>query len=212
LAAVVKTPSQFKGNGARNARRYFATLATVFAIIDKYDADVRWKNQAAAARHLFARVGFNAKSDTDNVYNEARQRLEDLDALRRGETITAPPNIEPNPSLNEQVANRPPLMWRLERAQQDRLAVWTANPGDFAKNLAGIKHEAEIVAALAKVIQHPSYTAADDDIYIEYAQALQKSALDIREAARQKNADAARAAAGVMSKACNDCHGDFRAG
>ena len=154
----------------------------------------------------------NSKSDNDNVYNEAKQRLEDLDALRRGETIAVPPNIEPNPSFNEQVSNRPPLMWRLERAQQDRLAVWTANPGEFAKNLAGIKHEAEMVAALAKVIQHPSYTAADDETYIEYAKALQKSAIDLREAAKQKNADAARAAAGVMSKACSNCHGDFRGG
>jgi hypothetical protein len=212
LAAVVRTPSQFKGNGARNARRYYGTLATVFAIIEKYDGDVRWKNQAPAARHLFARVAANAKSDNDNVYNEAKQRLEDLDSLRRGETIAVPPNIEPNPSFNEQVSNRPPLMWRLERAQQDRLAVWTANAGEFGKNLDAIKHEAEIVAALSKVILHPSYTAADDDIYIEYAQALQKSALDLRDAAKQKNADAARAAAGAMSKACSDCHGDFRGG
>jgi hypothetical protein len=212
LAAVVKTPSQFKGNGARNARRYFGTLATVFAIIEKYDGDVRWKNQAAAARHVFARASVNAKSDNDNVYNEAKQRLEDLDALRRGETIATPPNIEANPNFNDQVSNRPPLMWRLERAQQDRLAVWTANPGEFAKNLPGIKHEAEIVAALAKVIQHPSYTAADDDIYLEYAQALQKAVLDLRDAAKNKNADAARTAAGAMSKSCSDCHGDFRGG
>jgi hypothetical protein len=50
LAAVVKTPSQFQGKGAREARRYFSTIATLFAIIAQYDGDVRWKNQAAAAR------------------------------------------------------------------------------------------------------------------------------------------------------------------
>jgi cytochrome c' len=210
LPQVTKTPGQFKGNGARNARRYFSTLAAVFAIIADYDGDVRWKNQAAAARQLFARAGFNSKSDNDNVFNEAKLRAEDLTSLIRGETIAAPPNIEPSPSFNEQVANRPPLMWRLERAQQDRLAVWTSNAGEFNKNLDGIRHEAEMVAALAELIQHKSYTDADSDSYIEYAKALQQSALSIREAAKQKNADAARTAAGNLKKACDNCHGDFR--
>ncbi|MEX2141864.1 MAG: cytochrome c [Pirellulales bacterium] len=210
LAAAVKTPSQFQGEGAREARRYFSTLATMFAIAAEYDAEVRWENQAAAARELFARAGFNSKSDNENVYNEARLRTADLAALLGGETLASPSNIEPKPNFNEQVANRPPLMWRLERAQRDRLAVWTANRADFNRNLGGIKHEAEMVAALAQVIQHPSYIDAEDESYLKYARALQKAALEIREAAHEKNADAARAAAGNLSKACNACHVDFR--
>ena len=210
LAAVVKTPSQFQGKGAREARRYFSTMATLFAIIADYDGDVRWKNQAAAARELFARAGFNSKSDNENVYNEAKQRAADLAGLLRGETLAAPPNIEPKPNFNEQVANRPPLMWRMERAQRDRLAIWTANRSDFNRNLSGIKHEAEIVAALAQVIQDPSFLDADSESYSQYAQALQQSALAIREAVESKDADAARQAAGALSKACNDCHADYR--
>src|SRR4029079_3836262 len=105
---------------------------------------------------------------------------------------------------------RPPLMWRLERAQQDRLAVWTSNAGEFNKNLDGIRQEAEIAPALAEVIQHKSYTDADSESYIEYAKALQEAALSIREATKQKNADAARPAAGKLKKACDNCHGDFR--
>jgi hypothetical protein len=210
LAGVVKTPSQFKGNGARNARKYFSTVATMMAIIAQYEGDIRWKNQAAAARELFARAGFNSKSDNDNAYHEAKLRSEDLAALLRGETLPTPPNIEPNPSFDQQVSNRPPLMWRLERAEQDRLAVWTADPREFNKNLDAIKHEAEIVAALAQVIQHPSYTDADSNSYLEYAKELQKAALEIREAVKQKNAEAARIATSNMSKACSNCHGDFR--
>jgi hypothetical protein len=210
LAAVVKTPSQFQGKGAREARRYFSTLATVFAIVAEYDGDIRWKNQSAAARELFARAGFNSKSDNENVYHEAKLRSADLAGLLRGETIAPPPTIESRPNFNEQVANRPPLMWRMERAQRDRLIIWTANRADFNRNLDGIKHEAEMVAALAQVIQHPSYTDAEDDSYIQYAKALQKAALEIRKAADEKNADAARTEAGKMSQACNNCHIDFR--
>jgi hypothetical protein len=210
LGAVVKTPSQFQGKGAREARRYFSTIATMFAIIAGYDGDVRWKNQAAAARELFARAGFNSKSDNENVYNEARQRTAELGSLLRGETLAPPPAIEPQPNFNEQVANRPPLMWRLERAQQDRLTVWTANRADFTRNLAGIKHEAEMVAALAQVIQDPSFPDSDSETYSQYARTLQQSALAVRDAVERKDGDAARRAGAVLSKACNDCHADFR--
>jgi cytochrome c556 len=137
-------------------------------------------------------------------------RAADLAGLLRGESIAAPPNIEIKPNFNEQVANRPPLMWRMERAQRDRLAVWTANRADFTRNLSGIKHEAEMVAALSQVIQDPSFLDADSESYSEYAQALQHSALAIRQAVERKDADAARQAAGILSKACNDCHADFR--
>jgi hypothetical protein len=212
LAAVLKTPSQFQGKGATQARRYFSTLAAVFAIIAEYDGAVRWKNQAAASRELFARAGFNSKSDNENVYNEAKQRSTDLAGLLRGETLAPPASIELKPNFNEQVANRPPLMWRLEVAQRERLTVWTANTADFKRNVAGIKHEAEMVAALAKLIQHPSYPDAEDESYLEYAQALQQAALEIREAAAEKNAEAARTATGKLSQACNQCHDDFRGG
>jgi hypothetical protein len=214
LTPAIQTPSQFKGNGARSARRYFSTLAAMFEIIAQHDGDVRWKDQAAAARQLFARAGFNAKSDNENVFNEARLRADDLTALVRGERIAAPPtpNIEPQPNFNDQVSNRPPLMWRLERAQQDRLAEWTANAAAFNKNLARVKHEAEIAAALAQVIQHKSYTDADSESYIEYAREVQNAALAIREAAEKKDAAAAGNAARRMKQACDNCHADYRGG
>ena len=210
LAGVTRTPNQFTGNGARDARKYFSTVATMMAIIAQYEGDIRWKNQAAAARELFARAGFNTKSDNDNAYNEAKLRTEDLSALLRGETPSPPSNIEPVPNFDQQVSNRPPLMWRLERAEKDRLAIWTSSTAEFNKNLNAIKHEAEIVAALSQVILHPSYTDADSESYIQYATELQKAALEIREAVKQKNAESARTAAAAMSNACNKCHGDFR--
>jgi hypothetical protein len=212
LTEAVKTPSQFKGNGARGARRYFSMLATVFGIIAQFDGDVRWKSQAAAARQLFARAGFNTKSDNENVLKEARLRLEDLTALVRGETFAVPANVEPQPNYNEQVSNRPPLMWRLEKAYEERLSAWSADAGQFNKNLNAVRHEAEMVAALAQIIQHPSYTDADSESYIEYARALQKAALEIRRAVEQKDFASASSAAGNMRKACDNCHLDYRGG
>jgi len=210
LADEVKSPSQFKGGGMKNARRYFSALAVTFAVAAEYDGEVRWKNQSPAARELFGRAGFNCKTATDQAYNESKLRNEDLGALLRGENIEPPANLDPNPKFNERVANRPPLMWRLERAQQDRIAPWTADEAAFKKQSNELTREAEIVAMLAEVIQRDSYADADGDSYKQYAKAMQQGALDVIEGVKSKNLGQAQKGASAMSKACSDCHGEFR--
>src|SRR5262249_46646232 len=59
--ANVTTPSDFAGNGYKNARRDFMVAAMVFGIIAEYDGDVRWKKEAPTERDLFARTAANAK-------------------------------------------------------------------------------------------------------------------------------------------------------
>jgi cytochrome c' len=209
LAEKVKTPSVFK-SANQEVRRYFSVLATMFAIAAQHDGEVRWKNQAAAAREIFAKAGFNAKAADDRTFNESKQRTEDLAGMLRGESIQSPPNIEPAPEFAKQVAARAMLMRRLEEAFDKRLKGWTGSPDNFAKNLNAIKHEAEVVAALSQVILHPSYVDADSEDYRGYALSMQTNALAIVEAAKQKNAEQARTAAGQIHKACTSCHGDFR--
>jgi hypothetical protein len=209
VKADVKSPSDFKGGGFKRARRDFSMLAVAFAVIADYDGDVRWKSQALVARDLFARAGFNCKAATDQTFSESKARADDLAALIRGETL--PVSANPEPKIEwPKVANRPPLMSRLELAQQNRLAIWTANPGDFTKNLDAISREAQIVAVLSEVIQRDGFEFTDDSNYKGFARDLQKHALEIAEAAKVKNFDQARIAAGELAKACSNCHGSFR--
>jgi hypothetical protein len=209
LKDEVKNPSQFKGDGFKKARRDFSFLAVAFAVIAEYDGDVRWKAQALAARDLFARAGVNCKVATDQSFNDSKARAEDLAALVRGETLQAPPNQEAKTQWPK-VSNRPPLMNRLDVAETNRLAVWTANQGDFNKNGDAIYREAQIVAMIAEVIQRDGYEFTDDNSYKSFAQEMQKHALEIAEAAKSKNFDQARKANGDLAKACSNCHGSFR--
>lgn len=205
----VKNPSAFKGEGFKRARRNFSALAVAFAVIAEYDGDVRWKSQALAARELFSKAGFNCKVATDGSFNESKARAEDLAALIRGETLPAPGNIETKTQWPK-VANRPPLMNRLELAQQNRIAVWTANQNDFAKNLDAIVREAQVVAMIAEIIQREGYDFADDASYKTFARDMQKHALEVAEAAKAKSFEPARLAAGELTKVCSNCHGSFR--
>jgi len=205
----VKNPSEFKGNLFKRARDDFSILAAAFGVIGEYDGDVRWKDQAVTARDLFGQSGVNCKVATDQSFNDAKLRADDLAALVRGDSLPAKASAEPKANWPK-VANRPPLMHRLDAAQGGRLAPWTANQADFSKHLDGILHEAEIVAMIAEVIQRDGYDFTDDKSYLGFAHEMQTQALDLASAAKSKNYDQARAAAGKLAQACSNCHGGFR--
>jgi len=209
LADAVKTQQGFLGGGSKKARQSLSQLAAAFAIINEYDGDVRWKGQAPAARDLFAKAGYNSKAATEATFREAKSRSDDLATLLRGETITAPTNVEPKNDWSK-VSNLSPLMLRLEAAQRDRISAATSNTGEFKKNAPQLAHESEIVAAFAEAISRPGMDNADDEKFHGFAKALQQSALDLRAAVKNDNYDSARAAAGTMAKTCTNCHADFR--
>jgi cytochrome c556 len=208
LAEETKTQQTFLGGAYKKSRRTLSLLAAAFAIICEYDGDIRWKAQAPAVRNLFARSAYNCKASTDQTYRDVKQRSDDLATLLRGETLEAPAAE----STNDwgKVADLLPLMARLELAQRDRIAPWTASSAEMKKNAAALDHEAEIVAALAKVISRPGMEYADDEKFRGFAKSLQTSALELRAAAENQNYDTARAAAGTLSKACANCHNDYR--
>jgi cytochrome c556 len=108
------------------------------------------------------------------------------------------------------VADRPPLMKRLERAQQQAVAPLVASKAEFERHAGRLAHEAQIIAALAEVISREGYEFADDDTYLEYARAMQTQALQVRDAATSKNYEQARQAAGELGKTCNNCHEGYR--
>jgi hypothetical protein len=205
----VKNPSEFKGNLFKRARDDFSMLAAAFGVIAEYDGDVRWKDQAVTARDLFGKSGVNCKVATDQSYNDAKLRADDLATLIRGDTLPANPNAEPKTNWAKLV-NRPPLMHRLDLAQTGHLAPWTANPTDFSKHLDGVQHEAEIIAMIAEIIQRDGFDFTDDKSYLGFAREMEKQATDIASAARSKNYDEARTAAGKLGQACNNCHAGFR--
>lgn len=76
------------------------------------------------------RAGRNCKVGTDASYGEAKLRKDDLENLVRGNPPAMPANVNSATSWKN-VADRPPLMARLQKAQQQGVTVWTANAADF---------------------------------------------------------------------------------
>jgi len=208
VGAAVQTPTAFKGGGYRAAREELSMLAVLFGVIGQYDGNIRWQKDAAVLRTLFGRAGMNCKVGTDNSFEEAKRRSQDLAELVRGGTIETRP-AEADFKWPE-VVNRAPLMKRMEKSLRERLGPWTSNSAEFAKNRAAIQHEAQLLAVLCEVIKAEGYEFADDANYRKYVDELQQQCLEIVEATKSEDAKRGQSAATLLNKTCDACHADFR--
>ena len=208
LSKTIQSATKFKGGEHQSARLHFSVLAMLFAIDAQYDQKMRWQREAPAMRDLMARAGFNCKVGTDASFAEAKARADELENLVRGNAVQLPEAAaDPNWA---KVADRQPLMKRLEQVQKEGLAPWTASAAEFTRHGDKLSHEAQLMAAIAEVIGRDGYEYSDDDTYRELAKAMQTQALEVRNAVGQKNYEGARQAAGKVNKACSSCHEGFR--
>jgi hypothetical protein len=208
LTKDLTAPAQFKGGGYKDCRRDFSVLAAMFGVAGEFDGEVRWKDSAPLLRDVFARAGQNCKVGTDGSFQEAKQRKQDLADLISG---NRPKASDGEPKANwSQVADRPPLMQRLNIAELDRLQKWLANKQEFTARSDEIKHESQIIAAIADIISREGFEFADDDTYVGYAHDLKQAATEMSDAADKRDYDAAHQAFGKASKSCADCHEGYR--
>jgi hypothetical protein len=208
IGQAIASPSTFKGGGYKQARVSFSTVALSFGVIAAYDTDIRWKKQAEQARDLFARVAANCKVGTDQSLAEAKIRMADLEMLLDGNPIEAKADRDED-FLWSQVAGRPPLMARLETAEQTAAAT-IASKGDFEKQRDALIRAAEMMAMIGEVIQQRDYEHHDDETYRGHASQMRDAGVKAAAAARSKDYEAARAAIGTLQKACTECHGGYR--
>jgi hypothetical protein len=101
-------------------------------------------------------------------------------------------------------------MQRMEEAFDKRLLPWLASEGAFKENNEKILHEAQLLAAISEVIQREGFEFADDDTYLDFAKTMREGALGIVEGVKTNNYSKANESAGVITKACSECHEGYR--
>jgi cytochrome c556 len=207
LALDVTTPVKFKSEYAK-AHQSYSMLSMLFAIIGEYDQEIRWKNFAAEAQVSFEKAAANARVGTSQSYESCRRRLEDLTEMVRGGNFAGSESPPANLDWSI-VVDRSPLMERLQSAQ-DRLKLLTASKGEFTRELASVIQEAELVAAISNVLTRENMTDADDEGYVEFANAMNMAALQIVTAGKNNDFDAASRAANITSQSCDNCHSEWR--
>ncbi|MEQ8788164.1 MAG: hypothetical protein RIC55_17785 [Pirellulaceae bacterium] len=206
----IETPIRFQGNGHKVARREFSMIALLFAIIAEYDGDIRWKENAPGIRDTFARSAGNAKVGTIQAYNESKLRVQDIQDLVGGGSVTTTGESERLADWSK-VCDRSPLMQRIETAHDKKLAPMTANASEFMANKEEIVHEANMVAAIAAALQKEGMEDAGDDDYDGFAQQMLEASRQIIDAVGSGDQQQATKAVGAIGQACTSCHEFYRA-
>jgi cytochrome c556 len=208
LAEPLASPAAFKSGGNKVCRGEFAMLAVLFAVIEQYDGDVRWQPEAAALREASSRVSDTCRTASDQSYAAAVRLRDDLDELIRGGRLA---NDAAQPLEKwSQLADRTLLMRRMEQAMQNGVNPRLSDAKVLAKSAADVRHEAELLALLADVIDREEFDYWDDETFTGYSRDLGSAAGDLARAAADGNYEAARAAAGAITNACAACHDGYR--
>lgn len=208
LGDNVRRVGSFKSGGHRDVERQYAVIAAMFGIIAEHVESGRWKDIAPSARDAFARASANAKSGSSDAYNDSKTRYEDLGELIRGESVEFE---EPKEDVVwSRLADRRLLMQRLEQGHTERLKPFVATQAEFEKNRLAVIHEAEIIAAIAEIIQQEEYEFYDDDEYCTFCKQLQKQAQQLALAAQENNLAELQLHLGEMTKSCSACHEGYK--
>jgi hypothetical protein len=205
----VTTLSDFKGKGHKLARRDYTLLAMLFGIASEYEGHVRWKKEAPAARDAFARSAANFKVATDQAFNEAKTRKEELNDLVGGSSPFGGKTAEPKGAWG-QIAGRAPLMQYLESAWEPRLKPLLTEKSQFAANSDKILRDAEMFAAIGEVLAKDGMADADAAEYKAFCMRLRDGAKQIIDGVKQKDFDQASKASATIGKACAECHENYR--
>lgn len=205
--SIITSPGEFRSGGYQTARLDLMVMATLFAVINDYQGDVRWKDQAAAARDLLSRTAFNCKSGDTQVYNEAKQRKIELQDLVSGSGLTSrDADAENDWSM---IADRSPMM---EYAEQ-LIESLESNSRDVAavqENADSVRRFSELIAVVGEVITKEGMDEADDDDYVKLSRDMITEARNVVEAIERTDYETARAGVSAIRGRCDACHEQYR--
>jgi len=197
----------FKSGGYQKVEQQFAWVATMFGILAEHSQAERWKEVAADARRHFSTASRGAKAASLQAFKNSNNRYEDLGRLIRGEKVDF--DLSSSSLWSERV-DRPLLMQRLEQSYEQRLKRWSANQAEFEKNRSSLIHEAQILAALAEIIQQPAYEFYDDDDYLSHCSQLKRHAQQVAAGSQESNLEKVQKHLGELSKTCSRCHEGYK--
>lgn len=208
LDKTITTPTKFASGDSKIARVDYSVLAMLFAIVSEYDGEVKWKKYAGGARDAFAKCAANASTSTEQAYQQAKQRKQDLADMLNGGSVSFANSDEANDW--SKICDRTPLMLRMKVAYFNVIKPGTANAGEFKSNKEAIAREAALIATIGEVLTRNGMEDGDDESYASHAKTMTKGALDILEAIKLDSVDQASKAAGVIDQACDKCHEDWK--
>jgi len=204
---IVTTPGAFNSGGYLDARLHLTVLASLFAVINQHPGEVRWKDQAAAARDLISRTAFNCKAGSTQVYNEAKLRKGDLQDLVAGSGLASKDAEEETDWT--MIADRSPLM-EYGELLIDALEDGARDEGTIKKETDLVKRNSELLALLGEILTQEGMDDADDDDYAKLSRDMAEDGKAVTAALGRGDFDAVRLGVSKIRQKCDACHEQYR--
>ncbi len=208
LNGLITNPGQFQTRNGE-IRDSFQILAMVFAIISQYDDAVRWQDQAESAMTVLAAAAARATKTDPAAFEIARDSTQRLTDLVRGGNFGREPNTRPVSDWSA-VIDRTALMQRLDHFVSQSLKTAAATRDSFADDAELVLHDAELIAAMGRILQLPDSMDSDDEEYRDLAEQMIQAAQALSSATRQNDYEAALTRLNQLNQSCADCHADWR--
>jgi hypothetical protein len=204
LTPLLARAGRFKSGGSADSRREFSLLAVLFDVVDEYDQEVRWKQEAARMRGLCSQAAQACETASDESLALAADVHAQIAELLSGQSTTR------QASGDEAPIDRGQLMLRMELAVEENISPWLANRKEFRRRKSEVAQESQLLAMLARIVCREQYEYADDEGFVEIARDLGRAAQQLTKASEQNDYEAARQAAGRVTQSCSNCHDDYR--
>lgn len=207
LTGQVTTVTKFKTEYG-TVRQSLAMLSLWFAVVADYQEEIRWREQAGAAQASFARAAANARVASDQAFQYAKARLDDLTQLVRGSSVQFPESA-PEELDWSAVVDRTSMMVRLDEILAE-LKQNTANDDSIRENTDRILHQASLVAVMGRVMVQPNMDDADDEDYAKLSEKMTAASLAISQAVQSTDLELVRNSVNRLEQSCNKCHENWR--
>ena len=204
LNVLLQRIGPFKSGGNLNCEREFAMLTTLFDVIAQHDDNPRWKRSAPIMRNLCYRASEACAESTKAAYEVATETLMVLQDLLSG-TKPVDEQLEPAQFVAQTL-----LMQRMGEAVEEHIEPNLADEQTFRRAMNDLSREAQLVAMMARVIQHPESDYGEDEDFLNYAEDLFRASRAVVEAVDSNDYRAARTAVGRTTQSCSACHEDYR--
>ncbi|HMO15916.1 MAG TPA: hypothetical protein PKD64_00045 [Pirellulaceae bacterium] len=208
LNTQITNPTTFSSK-YRETQVTFSTLSVLFAVIHEFDKSVRWKDHALNAQAACYRAATFPSNRMREAFEFAKTRNELLSELIRGSGF--PPEETAGEELDwESVAERTPLMKRLDDSLYKKLSAWVANETEFKNQKDELIQEAQMIAVIGRSMVQEGMIDADDDEYVVLSEAMFSAAVSAVSAAKSNNYELASQAVNTLGQSCNKCHEVYR--
>lgn len=204
LISLLARAGSFKSGGNADCRREFSLLVVLFGVVDEYDQEIRWQQEAVRMRALCSQAAHACETASDESFALAADVRSQIADLLRGQSMSRQMPAAEAPIVRGQ------LMQRMELAVEENISPWLANRKEFRRRKSDVAHESQLLAVLARTICREGFEFADDEAFVEIARELGWASRELTEASEQGNYEAARQAIGRLTQSCSDCHDGYR--